>query len=66
LCYNVKAARLSRQHNDSNVLVLGSSFVNASSARRIVDIWLSTKFEGGRHRRRLNQIKKIESEIRLP
>jgi ribose 5-phosphate isomerase B len=65
LCYNIKAARLSRRHNDSNVLVLGSSFVNASLAKRIVGIWLGTKFQGGRHRRRLNRIKDIEKEIMI-
>lgn len=64
LCYNAKAARLSRQHNDSNVLVLGSTFVNENSAKRILRIWLNTKFKGGRHRRRLNQIRKIEESIR--
>jgi ribose 5-phosphate isomerase B len=64
LCYNVRAARLSRQHNDSNVLVLGSAFVNEALAKRIVGVWLATKFEGGRHRRRLNQIRNIEKKIR--
>jgi len=64
LCYNLKAARLSREHNDSNILVLGSSFVNPGLAKRILDIWLKTKFSGGRHLRRLNQIRKIEKELR--
>ncbi len=64
LCYNVKAARLSREHNDSNILVLGATFVKADSAKRILNVWLNTKFLGGRHKRRLNQIKKIEREIR--
>lgn len=63
LCYNVKAARLSRQHNDSNVLVLGSAFVKENQAKRILEVWLDTKFEGKRHRRRLNQIRKIEQNI---
>jgi len=63
LCYNVKSARLSRQHNDSNVLVLGAVFVNAGLAKRILNVWLDTKFEGGRHQRRLNQLKKIEREL---
>ena len=63
LCYSVKAARLSRQHNDSNVLVLGSAFVNHKTAQRIIDVWLKTGFDGGRHKRRLNQIKQIEKEI---
>lgn len=64
LCYSLKAARLSRQHNDSNVLVLGSVFVSAALAKRIVRVWLNTQFEGGRHKRRLNQIKDIEQRIR--
>lgn len=64
LCYNVKAARLSREHNDSNILVLGSGFVNTVLAKRILSIWLNTQFQGGRHRRRLNLLKKIERELR--
>jgi len=64
LCHNEKCAELSRQHNDSNVLVLGSIFVNLSLARKIADTWLNTKFEGGRHKRRLNQLKEIEKKIR--
>lgn len=63
LCYNVKAARLSREHNDSNILVLGSCFVNAKSAKKIIGVWLSTNFKGGRHKRRLNQISQIEREL---
>lgn len=61
LCYNERAARLTREHNDSNVLVLGAGFVNAAQAARITDIWLKTGFQGGRHRRRLNKIRKIEA-----
>ncbi len=60
LCYNVKVAILSRQHNDSNILVLGSAFVNDRLARRILDAWLTAGFEGGRHKRRLDKIKNIE------
>ena len=60
LCYNVAAARLSSQHNDSNILVLGSAFVNTALAKRITGMWLKAEFQGGRHQRRLNQIKKIE------
>jgi ribose 5-phosphate isomerase B len=63
LCCNVKAARMTREHNDSNVLVLGSGFVNVRLAKKILDVWLSTKFMAGRHRRRLNQIKEIEKKI---
>ena len=64
LCYNLKAAKLSREHNDSNVLVLGSAFVDTALAKRILKAWLNTGFEGGRHRRRLNLLKEIERKIR--
>lgn len=64
LCYNIKAARLSREHNDSNVLVLGSGFVNPELAKKILQVWLNAEFLAGRHRRRLNQIEKIEKQIR--
>lgn len=64
LCYNIKAARLSREHNDSNVLVLGSGFVDTAQAKKIVRAWLETGFQGGRHLRRLNCIKNIEDKIR--
>ena len=64
LCYNIKVAKLSREHNDSNVLVLGADFINLNSAKRIVRTWLNTKFLGGRYKVRLNQIKIIEKQIR--
>ncbi|MCX7661175.1 MAG: ribose 5-phosphate isomerase B [Candidatus Omnitrophica bacterium] len=63
LCYNIKSARLSREHNDTNVLVLGAEFVSKDYAKKILKTWLNTKFLKGRHRRRLNKIKKIEEEI---
>ncbi len=56
LCYNLKAAKLSREHNDSNVLVLGSAFVKPDLAKRMVITWLNTKFLGGRHLKRLKMI----------
>lgn len=64
LCYNVKAASLSRKHNDSNILVLGAGFVTVPVAKRIVAMWLRTPFEGGRHLRRLKQIERIEKAIK--
>lgn len=63
LCYNLKMAKLSRQHNDSNILVLGAAFVKEKLAKRIINVWLNTEFQGGRHLRRLNQIKKIEKDV---
>ena len=63
LVYNTEAALRSRQHNDSNVLVMGSKFVDESHMLEIIKIWLSTAFEGGRHLRRKEQIQKIEREF---
>ncbi len=60
LCYNLKAARLSRQHNDANVLVLGALFVKERDAKLMIEVWLKTPFEGGRHYRRLKKIERIE------
>jgi len=60
LCYNLKAVRLSRQHNDANILVLGAEFVKIPLAKRMVKLWLDTPFLKGRHKRRLNKIKAIE------
>lgn len=56
LADNVRLARLSREHNDANVLCLGADFVSAPVARRIVGVWLRTGFAGGRHARRLAKI----------
>ncbi|MDD5505498.1 MAG: ribose 5-phosphate isomerase B [Candidatus Omnitrophica bacterium] len=64
LCHNLKIAKLSRQHNDSNVLVLGSAFVKADLAKKMVLAWLKTDFLGGRHLRRVKLIKSIEQKIR--
>jgi ribose 5-phosphate isomerase B len=64
LCHTIKAARLSRQHNDSNLLVLGSLFVDSALAKRIVAVWLKTKFKAGRHKIRLKQIEEVERKIR--
>jgi ribose 5-phosphate isomerase B len=53
LCWNEESARLSRAHNDSNVLSLGERLISAELALAIVDVWLATPFEGGRHVRRI-------------
>ena len=63
LCYNVKAARFARQHNDANVLILGAAFLNQNTSKRIVTTWLNSSFLGGRHKKRLNQIKEIRKKI---
>ena len=60
LCYNAQSAALSREHNNANILVLSAKFVKSNALRKILKTWLTTKFEGGRHQRRFNQIRKIE------
>ncbi|MFA5187637.1 MAG: RpiB/LacA/LacB family sugar-phosphate isomerase, partial [Patescibacteria group bacterium] len=66
LCHEVRAARFSRQHNDANILVLGSLFVKDALAKKMVDVWLATPFEGGRHARRLKKIERIEKLCARP
>jgi ribose 5-phosphate isomerase B len=60
LCNDIHLARLSRQHNDANVLSMGGRIVAAGYAREIVRVWLATDFDGGRHVARLEQIAEIE------
>ncbi len=56
LCWNFESARLAREHNDANVLSLGARLIDLETAKSIVDIWLTTDFDGGRHERRIRQI----------
>ena len=60
LCRNVQEAELTRAHNDSNMLILGSGFLNEKDLFPIVEKWLKTPFEGGRHERRVNKIREYE------
>ena len=60
LCSNANIARASREHNDSNVLVLGADTVSPQNAKKILQAWLGAKRPEGRHSRRVKQIKKIE------
>ena len=56
LCYNSDVAKVSRQHNDANILCLGSRFIEKSEAIKCVDTFIMTKFEGERHLKRINKI----------
>lgn len=56
LCSSVRLARLSREHNDANVLCLGADFVSEAGVRRIVGAWLKADFAGGRHSRRVRKL----------
>ena len=60
LCWSVESARLARQHNDANILSLGERLLTREQALVILDVWLTTPFDGGRHARRIEQIDAIE------
>lgn len=60
VCWSVETARLSRLHNDANILCLGGRILEPGLAARIVEVWLTTRFEGGRHLRRIKKIASIE------
>ncbi len=63
LCNCLYTARMARAHNDANVLSIGGRVVGVGLAEEIVDLFLSTPFEGGRHARRVAQIMELESEF---
>jgi ribose 5-phosphate isomerase B len=60
LCHDLYLARLSRQHNDANVLGMGARVIAPTYAKEVVALWLATAFEGGRHVQRIEQIARIE------
>jgi ribose 5-phosphate isomerase B len=61
LCNDLYTARMSRLHNDANVLAMGGRIVAPGLAEEILQVWLATEFEGGRHARRVAQIAEIEN-----
>lgn len=64
VCQDIETARLSREHNDLNILVMGANFVSLKDAREILDVWLKTDFSREeRHRRRVRQITEIEKKV---
>jgi len=60
VCLEKESATFARKHQNCNVLCLGTKWVSGKKAEEIVDTWLATRFEGGRHERRLKKIKEIE------
>jgi len=58
LCWSVETAKLAKEHNDANVLSIGQRQISEELALKIVDTWLNTKFEGGRHTRRIEMLDK--------
>lgn len=63
LCNDLFSAKMSRMHNDANILVLGGRLIGKDLAAEIVKVWLATPFEGERHLKRLEKIKKIEENL---
>ncbi len=63
LCNDLFTAKMSRLHNDANILVIGGRIVGKDLAKEIVRIWMETPFEGERHLKRINKIKNIEEDI---
>jgi len=63
LCHDSFTARVSREHNDANILVLGGRLIGKGLAREILQIWLKTEFQGGRHQRRLDKITALEEKL---
>ncbi len=64
LCNELFTAKMSRLHNDANILVLGGRIVGKDLAKEIVRVWLATPFEAGRHLNRLNKILQIEGRVK--
>ncbi len=63
LCNDLFTAKMSRLHNDANILCLGGKIIGKDLAKEIVHIWFSTHFEGGRHEKRLEKINLIERKV---
>lgn len=64
LVNDVYSARMAREHNDANILVIGGRIAGKGLAREMVKTWLGARFEGGRHQRRLDKIKEIEKGMK--
>lgn len=66
VCKDVETARLSREHNDANVLVLAGKTVGIKEANDILQVWLAAGFAGGRHAGRVGKVKRIEEKYSIP
>lgn len=64
MVWNPTVAEMTRRHNDSNVLCLSGDYVDEKMSFQIVEVWLKTSFEGGRHQTRVDKIKEIEAGIK--
>ena len=62
LCGDILSAKLTREHNNANLLALGGRIIGVETAKAIAQTWLTTEFAGGRHERRVNKITQYETE----
>lgn len=62
LCHEPLSAEMTRRHNDANMMAIGAGFTGKNMAERMVEVFLSTEFEGGRHERRVNKMMALEQE----
>jgi len=65
LCSDLYTAKLCREHNDSNILIMGGRIVGHGLAREIVSVWLKTPFDGGRHQKRLDKINQLDKSNKI-
>ena len=65
LCSDVYTAKLCRQHNNSNILIMGGRVVDHDLAKEMVKVWLNTPFEGGRHQKRLDKITQFDKSNKI-
>ena len=65
LCSDLYTAKLCREHNDSNILIMGGRVVGHGLAREIVKVWLNTPFDGGRHQKRLDKINQFDESNKI-
>ncbi|MBT4374859.1 MAG: ribose 5-phosphate isomerase B [Nitrospina sp.] len=65
LCSDLYTAKLCREHNDSNILIMGGRIVGHGLAREIVSVWLNTPFDGGRHQKRLDKINQLDKSNKI-
>jgi ribose 5-phosphate isomerase B len=63
IAWSDETAKLASQHNNANVLSIGERMVSLDTAKRLVDLWLSTQFEGGRHLKRIEELAKYEAGL---
>ncbi len=61
LCHEPLSAEMTRRHNDANMLAMGAAITGEALAERILDVFLATEFEGGRHQRRIDKVAALEN-----